>query len=163
MCMHLIRVFVCVCAAETELDFASPPPTPYVYEHVCAYNRECACVSMPVWVWVVDRHEPVHVYACASVSLPFTVWPLSQGTIGQPRVMRATISWFPPRPTPPTLATLDFWHRNNTDVRTKLSASFPHWVFQERQRESERERERGRDICAHVDVAVLTPGEMQTA
>lgn len=67
-----------------------------------------SCVSLCGWVWVVDRHDPVRVYACVPVSLSLTVWPLSLGSIGQPRVTGATSSWFPPRPTPPTPATLDF-------------------------------------------------------
>lgn len=92
----------------------------------------CPCLCEPVWLWVVDRHDPVHVCACVPVSLPFTVWPLSLGTIGQPHVMGATSSWFPPHPTPPNPATLDFWHGDNADVRAELSASFPHWVFQKR-------------------------------
>lgn len=79
----------------------------------------CPCLCEPVWVWVVARHDPVHEYACVLVSLPFDVWPPSLGTLGQPRVMGATSNWFPPRPAPPTPATLDFWLRDNADVRAR--------------------------------------------
>lgn len=87
------------------------------YTHVNAYV--CPYLCEPVWVLVVNRHDLVHEYACILVSLPFTVWPLSLGTLGQPPVMGATSSWFPPRPAPPTSATLDFWHRDNADVRAR--------------------------------------------
>lgn len=49
VCVHLIRVFVCVCARLRQSWTLQVLPSPQVYECVCAvYTRECICVSIPV-------------------------------------------------------------------------------------------------------------------